>query len=202
MTVRPHETPLYDCLLHHRKGKTMTSENTHNPGNLDGCLTQGWGGSNPNGVHVNVLLAARGSATAAAMATTFAGPTSGFTPILVCVGPDQPSYETVNPPTIMLNKTELDTELLCQLAAGACQVGIAQAVLDTVAEGLLTADQSHQVFVSLWLNPDAEDHKAVRDAAREATVSALREAVLGHAPEAAARLVTERGSLTHPFYGG
>ncbi|RII15869.1 Formaldehyde-activating enzyme [Streptomyces sp. YIM 130001] len=174
----------------------------HTPESLDGRLAQGWGGTNPNGVHVNVLLAERGSATSAAMATTFAGPTSGFTPILVCVGPDQPSYETVNPPTLMLNKTELDTDLLGALAAGACQVGIAQAVLDVVAEGLLATDQSHQVFVSLWLNPEAEEHEPVRDAARTATAAALREAVTGRAPEDARRLVEDRDTLTHPFYGG
>ncbi|MGI5472881.1 formaldehyde-activating enzyme [Streptomyces sp. CA-132043] len=168
---------------------------------LDGRIAQGWGGTNPDGVHVNVLLAERGSATAASMTSTFAGPTTGFTPILVCVGPDQPSYETVNPPTIMLSKTAPETELLSSLVSGACQVGIAQAVLDTVAADLLPADQSVLVFVSLWLNPEAKSHEKVRDAARRATAAALRETVLGRAPEDAARLVADRDRLTHPFYG-
>lgn len=168
---------------------------------LDGRLSQGWGGTNPEGVHVNLLLAERGSPTAASMTSTFAGPTGGYTPILVCVGEDQPSYETVNPPTIMLNKTALPTELLSSLFSGACQVGIAQAVLDGVATELLPADQSTLVFVSVWLNPEAERHDAVRDAAREATGAALHEAVRGRPVEDAARLVADREHLTHPFYG-
>lgn len=169
---------------------------------LDGRLSQGWGGTNPEGVHVNVLLAERGSPTAASMTSAFAGPSTGFTPILVCVGEDQPSYETVNPPTIMLSKTAPAPGLASSLLSGACQVGIARAVLDTVAAGLLPADQSVLVFVSVWLNPDAESHPAVRDAARQATGAALREAVQGRDPADAARLVTERERVTHPFYGG
>ncbi|MGH3444162.1 MAG: hypothetical protein ACRDPB_02190, partial [Nocardioidaceae bacterium] len=62
---------------------------------LDGRLSQAWGGANPDGVHLNVVLAARGSATAAAMTAAFSAPAPGFTPILVCVGPDQPSYQTL-----------------------------------------------------------------------------------------------------------
>lgn len=169
---------------------------------LDGSVAQGWGGTNPEGVHVNVFLAERGSPTAAAMTSAFAGPTTGFTPILVCVGPDQPSYETVNPPTVMLNKLAPESDLLSSLFSGACQVGIAQAVLDTVAEELLPADQSVLLFVSVWLNPEAEKHRAVRDAARMATAGALREAVLGSAAEDTTRLIAERDRLTHPFYGG
>lgn len=169
---------------------------------LDGRLAQGWGGSNPDSVHVNVLLAERGSPTAASMTTAFAGPTTGYTPILVCVGADQPSYETVNPPTVMLTKSAPATELQSSLLSGACQVGIAQAVLDTVAADLLPADQSVLVFVSVWLNPDAEKHAAVRDAAREATGAAAREASQGRAPQDAERLVAKRERVTHPFYGG
>ena len=41
--------------------------------------------------------------TAAALLTTFT-PRAGHTPILVVVGEDQPSYEPVWPPTIMINK--------------------------------------------------------------------------------------------------
>jgi formaldehyde-activating enzyme len=165
---------------------------------LDGRLSQAWGGVNPNGVHLNVLLAERGSPTAAAVTTAFTNPTDGFTPILVCVGEDQPSYETVHPPTVMLNKTASPTEEHELLVAGACQVGIAQGVLDAVADDLLAADQDTLVFVAVWLAPDADTGSRVRAAAREATFKGVREAVRGH--DAAARLVAERDSLTHPFF--
>lgn len=175
----------------------MTTKNS-----LDGRFAQAWGGTNPNGVHVNVLLAARGSATAAAMSTAFCSPTKGFTPILVCVGPDQPSYQTLNPPTIMLNKVAVETDKMSSLLAGACQVGIAQAVLDSVANGLLKANQDTVVFVSVWVSPDASEDNAVRAAARQATEAGVREAVNGRTSEDVERLVSERDTITHPFYGG
>ncbi|PVY97091.1 formaldehyde-activating enzyme [Actinomycetospora cinnamomea] len=169
---------------------------------VDGRLSQGWGGTAPNGVHVNVVLAERASPTAAALTTAFAAPRAGFTPILVSLGPDQPSYETLLPPTVMLNKVPVEDERFGGLVAGACQVGIARAVLDTVAAGLLEADQETVVFVSLWLDTDAQDEQAVCAAAREATAAALREAVEGRDPDAARALVDGRESVTHPFYGG
>jgi formaldehyde-activating enzyme len=169
---------------------------------IDGRIAQGWGGAAPDGVHVNVILASRGSATAAAMTSAFASPSPGFTPVLVCAGPDQPSYQTVYPPTIMLAKVAPATEWLETLVFGAAQVGTARAVLDTVAAGLLEPDQETVIFVSVWIDPAASNEPNVLDAAREAVGRALREAVQGRDPAAARRLVDTRDDITHPFYRG
>lgn len=168
---------------------------------LDGRISQGWGGAPPDGVHVNVVLAERGSPTAAALATAFTSPAPGFAPILVSLGPDQPSYETLLPPTIMLNKIPTDSPQLEGLVFGACQVGVARGVLDAVAADLVAADQETLVFVSLWIDASAGDEEAVCRAAREATGRALAEAVRGRAPADARRLVEERDTVTHPAYG-
>lgn len=168
------------------------------PTSLDGRIAQAWGGTNPNGVHLNVLLAERGSPTAASMMGAFTGPTTGFTPILVCVGEDQPSYQTVYPPTVMLNKTASPNEHHVNLVSGACQVGIAQGVLDAVADGALDGDQETVVYASVWLNAEADTGDAVREAARHAMHEGVREAVHGH--DRSATLLAERDRLTHPFY--
>lgn len=169
---------------------------------IDGRFSQGWGGSAPNGVHVNVLLARRGSSTAAAMTTAFTAPSPGFTPILACLGPDQPSYVSVNPPTIIMNKTEADSELAQTLVSGGAQVGISQGVLDSVAEGILEANQESLVFVSLWIDPAAESETGVKESSRAATISAIREAAADANAEERQSLVEQRDHLTHPFYGG
>jgi 5,6,7,8-tetrahydromethanopterin hydro-lyase len=169
---------------------------------LDGRISQGWGGTPPNGVHVNVVLAQRASPTAAALTTAFASPAPGFAPILVSLGPDQPSYETLLPPTIMLNKIPTDSREVESLVFGACQVGVARGVLDAVAADLLAADQETLVFVSLWIDATAGDEDAVCRAAREATSRAVAEAVQGRPTEQTRRLVDERDTVTHPAYGG
>ena len=167
---------------------------------LDGRLSQGWGGTPPNGIHVNVVLAARGSPTAASMTAAFAAPTAGFTPILVSLGPDQPSYQTLHPPTIMINKMPIGSPAHEGLVFGACQVGIARGVLDAVAQQLLLADQETIVFVAFWLGEDAADDRAVCAAAREATTRAVQEAVRGRPAADVQRLVEQRDTVTHPFY--
>ena len=50
---------------------------------LDGRIGEGWSGEAPNGSHVNVVLARRGSPTAAAAVSMFAHPAPGHTPVLV-----------------------------------------------------------------------------------------------------------------------
>jgi formaldehyde-activating enzyme len=177
----------------------MTSSPTSD---IDGRLAQGWGGQTPNGVHVNVLLARRGSPTAAAITTAFTSPRPGFTPILASVGEDQPSYATVNPPTVILSKSEAGPGMPETLVFGAAQVGIAQGVLDAVARDLLDADQDTVVLVSLWVDPDGNDETAVKRAAREATERAVAEAVQGQTEDVLRRLVEGRDALTHPFYNG
>ncbi|WP_427008563.1 formaldehyde-activating enzyme [Pseudarthrobacter sp. H2] len=169
---------------------------------IDGKFAQGWGGEAPNGVHVNVLLARRGSATAAAITTAFTSPSPGFTPILASLGPDQASYVTLNPPTVILNKSKPGTDFQETLIFGASQVGIAQGILDTVADGLITQDQDTIVLVSLWVDPAAADETQVRRNAREATSKASREAVSGRSEQEQLDMLEQRETLAHPFYGG
>ena len=169
---------------------------------LDGAIGQGWGGLSPNGAHVNVVLGRRGSATAAALMTAFASPAPGHTPVLVCVGPDQPSYEAVVPPTIMMNKATATEERHQTITWGAAQLGIGQGVLDAVADGLLEATDEVAVLVAIWVSPDASDETAVRESARAAVRKAIGMCVEGRDPAAAARLVEERDSLRNPFYSG
>jgi len=169
---------------------------------LDGRIGQGWGGLGPNGSHVNVVLARRGSPTAAAVVGMLAHPTPGHTPVLVCVGEEQRLYEPVWPPTLMMNKATATDERHQALTWGAAQLGIGQGVLDAVAEGLLEATGELVVLVAVWVDPGASDETALRLANREATLGAVRECVRGRPPGAAAVLVERRDSLRNPFYGG
>src|SRR5438309_947132 len=166
---------------------------------LDGRIGEGWGG-NPgaDGSHVNVVLARRGTATAAALLSTFTAPAPGHTPILVVVGEDQSRYEPVWPPTIMINKATALEERHQTITWGAGQLGIAQGVLDSVADGLLEPTDEVVVLVCIWIDPGASDETAVRKASRQAVRKAIGVAVQGRDPEAARALVERRGELTSP----
>ena len=170
---------------------------------LDGRIGEGWGGKpGPDGCHVNVVLGVRGSPTAASIVGTFTTPAPGHTPILVVVGESQDSYEPVWPPTIMINKATALDDRHQTITWGAGQLGIAQGVLDAVADGLLEPSGDLVVLVCVWIDPAASDETAVRDAARVATRNALGLAVSGRDGDAARALVERRDSVTSPFYGG
>jgi formaldehyde-activating enzyme len=169
---------------------------------LDGRIAEGWGGVAPNGSHVNVVLARRGSPTAAAAIGMLAHPSPGHTPVLVCVGPTPPEYEPVWPPTLMMNKATAVEDRHQTITWGAAQLGIGQGVLDAVADGLLEPTGELLVLVAVWVDPAADDETAVRLANREAVRKALGVCVEGRDPDAALRLVAERDSLRNPFYGG
>jgi len=172
-----------------------------NVDDLDGRIGEGWGGHAPDGAHVNVVLAKRGSPTAAAIGM-FAHPTPGHAPVLVCVGPTQEEYEPVWPPTLMMNKATALTDRHQTITWGAAQLGIGQGVLDAVADGLLEASGDLLVLVAVWIDPEAADETSVRNASRAATRKALGTCVEGRDPDAASSLVERRDLLRNPFYGG
>jgi len=172
------------------------------PDELDGRIGEGWGGVKPNGSHVNVVLARRGSVTAAAATSMLAHPSPGHTPVLVCVGEEESRYEPVWPPTLMMNKATAVDERHETLTWGAAQLGIAQGVLDAVAEGVIEATHDLIVLVAVWVDPTADDETALRLANRESVRKAIGMCVEGRDPEAVARLVASRDSVTSPFYGG
>jgi formaldehyde-activating enzyme len=169
---------------------------------LDGRLGEGWGGVKPNGSHVNVVLARRGSATFAAAVSMFAQPSPGHTPVLVCVGPQESEYEPVWPPTLMMNKATARDAQHETVTWGAAQLGIGQGVLDAVADGLLQATDDVIVLVAVWVDRDASDETAVRQANRIAVRKAVGMCVAGRNADAAAALVARRDELRNPFYSG
>ncbi len=169
---------------------------------LDGRIGEGWSGTKPDGSHVNVVLARRGTPTAAALLGTFTAPRPGHTPILVVVGETESQYEPVWPPTVMINKATALEDLHQTITWGAAQLGIAQGVLDAVADGLLAPTDDLVVFVTVWVDPGASQETAVRQANRTAVRKAIGMAVQGRDPEAARALVERRDALRSPFYGG
>ena len=169
---------------------------------LDGRIGEGWSGEAPNGSHVNVVLAQRGSPTAAAAISMLAHPAPGHTPVLVCVGPTQAEYEPVWPPTLMMNKATALGESHQTMTWGAAQLGIGQGVLDAVADGLLEATDDVLVLIAVWVDHAANDETAVREANRAATRKALGVCVEGRDPAAAVSLVERRNGLRNPFYSG
>ena len=61
-------------------------------------------------------------------------------------------------------------------------------------------EDGHLIFVSVWVDRQAHDETAVRDAAQVAVTHALAEAIDGRDAMEVAEPLVSRGSITHPFY--
>jgi formaldehyde-activating enzyme len=131
-----------------------------------------------------------------------ANPSPGHTPVLVTVGETEAEYEPVWPPTLMMNKATATEDAHQTITWGAAQLGIAQGVLDAVADGLLEATGELLVLVAVWVDPRASDETGVRLANRAAVRKAIGTCVEGRDPAAAAALVERRDALKSPFYSG
>ena len=167
---------------------------------LDGRIGEAWSGEVPNGSHINVIVARRGSATAAALTGALASPRPGHLPFLACLEPGT----LVRPTTIVVNKSTLEGDTLPRITWGAAQLGIAQGVLDAVANRVIDANDAPELLllVAVWVDPAAFDETAVKRANREATGAAIADAFTPPAAKDVRRLAKQRERATNAYYGG
>jgi 5,6,7,8-tetrahydromethanopterin hydro-lyase len=168
---------------------------------LDGRIGEAWSGDVPNGSHINVVLARRGSPTAAAAVGALASPRPGILPFLACLSPGT----LVRPVTIVVNKSPVGSnDLLDRITWGAAQLGIAQGVLDAVADGVLDAGAADEivVLIAVWVDPVAHDETAVKVANRRATYAAIADALGARDRASIEALAASRESAANAYYAG
>jgi 5,6,7,8-tetrahydromethanopterin hydro-lyase len=166
----------------------------------DGRIGEAWSGEAPNGSHINVVVGKRGSPTGAAAALALASPRPGHVPFLAAHSHNQ----IVRPVTVVVNKSSLDGERLSRLTWGAAHLGIAQGVLDAVAEGVVDAEEAAELvlLVAVWVDPEAGDENAVRAANREAMRAALADALSPPDADAVRELAERREEASNAYYSG
>jgi 5,6,7,8-tetrahydromethanopterin hydro-lyase len=168
---------------------------------LDGRVGEAWSGEVPNGSHINVVLARRGSPTAAAAAGALASPRPGHVPFLACLSPGV----LVRPVTVVVNKSPISGEgRIGPITWGAAQLGIAQGVLDAVADRILDPSEAAEIvlLVAVWVDPAAHDETAVHDANRAAMRGAIAAALEPPSGADVQALVDRREDAANIYYTG
>jgi len=189
---------------------TYTSDSGADPGPLttmvvrdldqvDGAFGEAFAGESPDGVHINLVVGRRGGPTAAAAAAALMAPSPGHVPFLACLH----LGAAVRPPTVVVNKTTIEGDKLGRLTWGAAQLGIAQAVLDAVADRAIDHSVADDLvlLVGVWLDADAADETAVRIAARGCMRQAIDRAIDSDRPTLD-ELAAERENAHNGFYSG
>lgn len=165
---------------------------------VDGRIGEAWSGEAPNGSHINLVVARRGSPTAAAVVGALASPRPGHVPFLACVEPGV----VVRPTTVVVNKSTIDGDVLGRITWGAAQLGIAQGVLDAVADGVLDAETADDILllVAVWIDPQAHDEAAVKEASRTATMAAVVDALTAHPAHVVLDVAARREQAHNAFF--
>lgn len=167
---------------------------------LDGRIGEGWAGETWNGSHINVVVARRASPTAAAVTAALGSSGPGHVPFMACLEVGT----AVRPATVIVNKATMESEEHARITWGGAQLGIAQGVLDAVAEGLIDPDEAGELLllVAVWVDPKANDETAVRLANRAAMRDAIADAVSPPSGAEARALAARREEANTTYYRG
>ena len=119
----------------------------------------------------------------------------GFTTLLALVAPNL----MCKPPTILYNKVTIKDARQAVQMFGPAQHGVAKAVADSVAEGIIPANEADDLFVTVgvFIHWEAADDAKIQDYNYRAVKEALARAIAGK--PTAAEATAQRNSAAHPF---
>jgi 5,6,7,8-tetrahydromethanopterin hydro-lyase len=159
------------------------------------CIGESLVGEGNEVAHIDLLIGPRGSAAESAFAHALTNNKEGFTSLLAVVGPNL----VCKPPTVLFNKVTIKGAKQALQMFGPAQHAVAKAVADSVAEGVIPADEADNLFicVGVFIHWDATDDKKIQDFNYQAAKEAIARAV-NDQPKAA-EVVAKRNTVKHPF---
>ncbi len=162
------------------------------------CVGESLVGDGNEVAHIDLLLGPRGSAVEAAFCNALTNNKDGFTTLLAVVTPNL----LCKPPTILYNKVTIKDARQAVQMFGPAQYAVAKAVADSVAEGVIPANEADDLFVcvGVFIHWEAKDDKKIQDFNYRATKEAIARAVKGE-PKAS-EVTAKKDSAHHPFAAG
>ncbi|MFU0506752.1 formaldehyde-activating enzyme [Pseudaminobacter sp. NGMCC 1.201702] len=145
--------------------------------------------------HIDLLIGPRGSPVEAAFCNALTNNKDGFTSLLAVIAPNLPC----KPNTVMFNKVTIKGAKQAVQMFGPAQFAVAKAVQDSVAEGIIPADEADDIFicVGVFIHWEADDDSKIQKYNYQATKEAIQRAVEGK--PTAAEATAQRDSVKHPF---
>ncbi|MFM7131084.1 MAG: formaldehyde-activating enzyme [bacterium] len=145
--------------------------------------------------HIDLLIGSKSGPVGVAFANALANQSAGHTNLLAVLSPNL----AVKPATVMITKVTIKGMKQAVQMFGPAQYAVAKAVADSVAEGVIPADQAEDLVIvcGVFIHPAAEDDAKIQKYNYEATKEAIKNAMGGK--PTAAEMVSARQSAAHPF---
>ena len=162
------------------------------------CVGESLVGDGNEVAHIDLLIGPRGSAVEQAFCNALTNNKDGFTTLLAVVAPNL----LCKPPTILYNKVTIKDARQAVQMFGPAQYAVAKAVADSVAEGVIPANEADDLFicVGVFIHWEAKDDKKIQDFNYRAVKESIARAVKGE-PKAA-EVTAEKDKAHHPFAAG
>ena len=145
--------------------------------------------------HIDLLIGPRGSVAEKAFANALVNNKDGFTTLLAVLTPNLP----VKPHTILFNKVTIKNAKQAVQLFGPAQYGVAKAVADSVAEGVIPIERAEDLFISVgvFIHWEANDDAKIQDFNYRATKEAIARALAGD--PSVQTVLSARATARHPF---
>jgi 5,6,7,8-tetrahydromethanopterin hydro-lyase len=159
------------------------------------CVGESLVGDGNEVAHIDLLIGPRGSSAETAFVNCLTNNKDGFTSLLAVLTPNL----LTKPSTVMFNKVTIKGAKQAVQMFGPAQYAVAKAVADSVAEGVIPADEADDLFicVGVFIHWEASDDKKIQDFNYRAVKESIARAVNGE-PKAS-EVVSKRESVSHPF---
>lgn len=146
--------------------------------------------------HIDLMIGSKDGPVGAAFAHALATQSEGHTNLLAVVTPNL----AVKPATVLVTKVTIKGMTQAAQMFGPAQRGVARAVADSVAEGVIAKDQAENLVCvcGVFIHPEAQDNKKIHDYNYEATKMAIANA-MGGKPTADEMIAGK--DKEHPFQG-
>ena len=159
------------------------------------CVGESLVGDGNEVAHIDLMVGPRGSAVETAFCNALTNNKDGFTTLLAVVAPNL----LCKPPTILYNKVTIKDARQAVQMFGPAQYAVAKAVADSVAEGVIPANEADDLYITVgvFIHWEAKDDKKIQDFNYTATKEALARAIAGE-PKAA-DVTAQKDTASHPF---
>lgn len=147
--------------------------------------------------HIDLLIGDKTGPVGVAFANALARQSKGHTNLLAVLTPNL----AVKPATVMITKFTMESLDQAVQMFGPAQTAVAKAVADSVADGVIPADQAEDLVIvcGVFIHKAAEDNKKIYDFNYEATKLAISNAMSGK--PSVEEMIAGKDAAEHPFKG-
>lgn len=147
--------------------------------------------------HIDLLIGDKAGPVGVAFANALARQSAGHSNLLAVLTPNL----AVKPATVLITKVTIKGATQAVQMFGPAQAAVANAVADSVEQGVIPKDQAENLVIvcGVFIHWEAKDNKKIYDYNYEATKLSIARAMKGE--PSASEMIAKKSTAKHPFAG-